>query len=143
MAIELHVPELGLRFDLPLSDLDGDSDATEGKTPVTRETLAEGEAVTASPPGACLAGDFPALPGITGPVGGWASQVGRAGAESPLGALRGWLQDRRTASTAVWAKPAAGGASKGRSRNRVLRGLVRIGMALAAGEFPEPAHWIY
>jgi len=32
-SIELYVSELNLRFDLPLADLDGDSDATDGPAP--------------------------------------------------------------------------------------------------------------
>ena len=41
---------------------------------------------------------------------GWASQVGRATAESPLGVLKQKLESRRTSSAATWAAILAGGA---------------------------------
>ena len=107
-SIELYVPELNLRFDLSLADLDGDSDATDG--PATRATLEPGDAVTSNPPGACLVNDCPALSDIIGPMDGWASQVGRAIGESPLGALKQKLESRRTSSAATWAAIWAGGA---------------------------------
>ena len=77
-------------------------------TEVTRATLAEDDAVTSSPPGACLVDDCPTLPDIIGPMDGWASQVERAEAESPLGDLKRKLEHRRTSSAETWAAILAG-----------------------------------